>query len=176
MEEQLKQRLVGGAVLVSLIVIFLPMLLDDGVDSDPLLSQPRMPEKPKALQQGFNSQTILPEPITAENKLPLQVEKVTQPAPVKPAANTRTGKIDRPTPGAWLIQVASFSHKKNAQKLLEGLNKANLPAELKQVTIEGKRHYRVQILPQLDKKQAQEMVQKIKKKFNLKASLIRYSG
>lgn len=176
MEEQLKQRLVGGAVLVSLIVIFVPMLMDDGVDSDPVPPQTRMPEKPKALQRPFNSRTILPEPITTENRLSPQVEKVTQPVPAKPAANTRTGKIDRPTPGAWLIQVASFSHKKNAQKLLEGLNKANLPAELKQVTIEGKRHYRVQILPQLDKKQAEEMVRKIKKKFNLEASLVRYSG
>ena len=33
LEERLKQRLLGGAVLVALVVIFVPMLIDEPVDS-----------------------------------------------------------------------------------------------------------------------------------------------
>ena len=52
LEERLKQRLLGGAVLVALIVIFVPMLIDEPVDSR-VVADHRIPEKPVALEKSM---------------------------------------------------------------------------------------------------------------------------
>lgn len=173
MEERLKQRLVGGAVLVSLIVIFVPMLVEEKVVSDTTFSKTNIPEKPKIQQRQLESHTILPKPIT--QKKPLEPSPEIEES-AKLDDGKRFGKIERPTPAAWIVQVASFSRRENANKLGNRLSKAGMPVQLKEVVIKGKRHYRVQMLPQLDKKQAEKLVKRIKKEFDLKASVVRYAG
>ena len=180
MEERLKQRLIGGAVLVSLVVIFVPMLMEERVVSERTFARTKIPEQPKVLQPRPQPETntILPKPIARvepPEPLPEQVEPV-KPVPVKPDEVQRFGKIERPTPTAWMVQVASFSKQQNAEKLVDKLKKAGMPAQVKTVQINNKQHHRVQMLPQLDKKQAEELVKRIKKKFGLKASVVRYAG
>ncbi|MEN8178548.1 MAG: SPOR domain-containing protein [Pseudomonadota bacterium] len=175
MEERLKQRLIGGAVLVSLIVIFVPMLLEDKVVSKRSFSETRIPEKPKVLQRPLETRTILPEPIARVEQEPPEPppEKV---EPARSDEDQRLGKIERLTPTAWMVQVASFSQQKNAKKLVDRLKKAGMSAQVKVVKINSKQHYRVQMLPQLDKNQAEKLVKRIQKKFGLKASVVRYAG
>ena len=47
MEQGLKERLVGAAVIVILAVIFIPMLLDDSEDGDILITETNIPPKPE---------------------------------------------------------------------------------------------------------------------------------
>ncbi len=185
MEERLKQRLVGGAVLVSLVVIFVPMLMEERVVTERAFSETKIPEKPKIFQQQQESHAILPDPIARVDPVkPVEpVEPVEEAEPIPESVESsppeevqRFGKIERPTPSAWMVQVASFSKQQNAQKLVDKLNKAGMPAQVKEVRINSKLHYRVQMLPQLDKNQAEEVVNTIKKKFGLKASVVRYAG
>jgi len=194
LDEQLKQRLVGAAVIVSLIVIFVPMLLDEPDDSEPVEMDTRIPDKPQALQDPLPSREILPKPVPAQ-----PTPGVAEPEPVQPpedwsaeeapsvpdqkaSENTpsvvetpSSGESGRSTPAAWVVQVASFTHRENATRLVERLKQADMPAQLQEVKIGGKQHYRVQMLPQLDRKDAEKLINRIDKAFKLKATLLHYS-
>jgi DedD protein len=79
MHDQLKKRLVGGAVLVALAVIFLPMLLEEESPLDEGFSEQPIPPSDLG-QQGFRSQT-LPLPGGDGGNLP-PVEPLIEPPPV----------------------------------------------------------------------------------------------
>lgn len=86
MDERLKHRLVGAAVLVSLAVIFLPMLLNNAGESGPTITSTNIPPKPK---NGFSSRVMPveePQPRVAAVTAPQaaaekQGAKATGPAP-----------------------------------------------------------------------------------------------
>ncbi|MGD8587922.1 MAG: SPOR domain-containing protein [Chromatiales bacterium] len=197
MDEQLKQRLVGAAVIVSLIVIFVPMLLEEPDDTEPVAVDTVIPDKPPALQRPLPSREILPQPVSPvpmtsvaeleqtppvdsavadEEPVSLESTESTSPASAsKPRADDAGSKGGRSTPTAWLVQVASFTQKENASRLVERLRQADMPAQVQEVMIAGKRHYRVQMLPQLDRKDAEKLIKQINQKFKIKATLRRYS-
>jgi DedD protein len=93
----------------------------------------------------------------------------------KPRSDDAGTETKRSTPTAWLVQVASFPHQENAARLVERLREADMPAKLQEVMVAGKRHYRVQMLPQLDRKDAEKLIKRIKQEFKLTATLRRYS-
>lgn len=178
LEERLKQRLLGGAVLVALVVIFVPMLIDEPIDSR-VVSDHRMPEKPVAIEKAMP--TILPPP-PVENPAPSTTNR-TQPAaetpvqappPSPPPREVGSNKVAKASPTAWVIQVASLTVEKNAEKLVSDLKKADLPATLKRVTVDGKRHYRVLVGPEVNHKIAMKMVEQIKRDFKLTPKIMRY--
>jgi DedD protein len=175
LEERLKQRLIGAAVLVALVVIFVPMLIDEPVDSK-LVSDHSIPEKPAELTKPVKA--ILP-PVPPEQ--PAQADQAPNNPPVEtkppPPANLSEKTSDlseRKTPAAWMIQVASLSVRKNAQKLVADLRKSEMPAQFDQVQIDGKTLYRVRVGPEVDFKTAERMADRIKAKFKLKPRVLRY--
>jgi DedD protein len=93
----------------------------------------------------------------------------------KPPSEQAGSEAGRKTPSAWLIQVASFTQQENATRLVDRLKQAHMPAQLHEVMVAGKRHYRVQMLPQLDRKDAEKLIERIKKEFKLNATLRHYS-
>jgi DedD protein len=176
LEERLKQRLLGGAVLVALVVIFVPMLIDEPVDSK-VVSDHRIPAKPETLEKPMPA--ILP-PSPAESATPVEVPK-NQPSKEKVQAQTptpvvkpKTIRVDKPSPSAWMIQVASLTIKGNADKLVADLKKAELPAIVEKVEVEGKRHYRVRVGPEVNHKTALSMAERIKRDFKLTPKVLRY--
>ena len=176
LEERLKQRLLGGAVLVALIVIFVPMLIDEPVDSR-VVADHRIPEKPVALEKPMPE--ILPPTLPSG---PAERESMPEPPPmpdppsqpVKPAVTQPSPPPERSSPTAWMIQVASLTVKDNAQKLVADLKKADMPAQLESVKVDGKTHYRVRVGPEVDFKTAERMADKIKKDFKLAPKVLRY--
>jgi DedD protein len=185
LEERLKQRLLGGAVLVALVVIFVPMLIDEPVDSK-VVSDHRIPAKPETLEKPMPA--ILP-PSPAESATPVEVPKnqpskekvqAQTPTPVvqaqtpTPVVKPKTIRVDKPSPSAWMIQVASLTIKGNADKLVADLKKAELPAIVEKVEVEGKRHYRVRVGPEVNHKTALSMAERIKRDFKLTPKVLRY--
>lgn len=159
MDEGLKKRLIGAAVLASLAVIFVPMLFEDPPVRPPPL--PPLPSKPpirdfasEMLREEVPAVTPLaPRPVTENGDRGL-VAPEGKPAaePPKP----RTGL------SAWVVQVGSFSSKENAQKLVEKLRAAKLPtpdAEL--VDLRGKRYYRVKVGPVVERAEADGMLDQV---------------
>jgi len=170
LEESLKQRLLGGAVLVALIVIFVPMLIDEPVDSR-VVADHRLPEKPALLEKPMPE--ILPPELPSA---PAASVPVAEPPsrPAKPAATQSAAQDKRSSPTAWMIQVASLTVRENAQKLVKDLKKADLPAQMESVKVGGKTHYRVRVGPEVDFKTAERMAEKVKKNFKLAPRVLRY--
>jgi DedD protein len=175
LEERLKQRLLGGAVLVALVVIFVPMLIDEPVDSK-LVSDHRLPPKTEEIE--IPMPTILPPPPETTSpppEAPLKPSLSEQAEKKRPqVARRRSAEVKKRTPSAWMVQVASLTVEKNAERLVSDLKKAKLPALLEKVDVGGKRHFRVRVGPEVNHQTALNMAEQIKRDFKLTPKVLRY--
>ena len=181
MEQMLKQRLVGAAVLVALGVIFIPMLLDDAaMDSEP---PPGLVDS-ELDEAEFNSRIV---PID-EAQLAAAREAAALPPPLDPptavtdlapeagahaapeAASERTGVP------AWVVQLGSFSEQANARKLESRVREAGFPAFVEEVTAESGPVYRVRVGPELRRSSAESVRSQLEKKVKEKGIVMRYPG
>lgn len=174
MDDGLKKRLIGAAVLASLAVIFVPMLFEEPPTRPAPL--PPLPSKPpisdfasEKLREEIPAITPLAprEPVVEAPASPVPAQPSETPEP--PAAEPRTGLT------AWVVQVGSFSSRENAENLVAKLRAANLPtpdAEL--VDIRGKRYYRVRVGPVVERAEAQGMVDKVSSVAGTKVQVRQY--
>jgi len=160
-EEGLKKRLLGAAVLASLAVIFIPMLIDDQSVGDTALHEiPAVPER-----RSFSSSMLKEEVIRPQLPRPVvvaEIEKVS----VEPIEAEKPKEIVKPLTGlnAWVVQVGSFSSSENANKLIAKLRKAGFQTQdAERIQIRGKTWYRVRVGPMVEKQKAQKLVPKINK-------------
>lgn len=195
MDEGLKRRLVGATVLVSLVVIFVPMLLDD----DPVIETgiyktniPPMPERDfssrvipsddetLAIPPVDRRPVIVPlkkptESVVSSSSTPDSAPESTQSSPAEeakaPAVEPRVGLT------AWAIQVGSFSNRENAEKLVAQIREMKYAAFMEQADVDGKTVFRVKVGPEIDRKLADKMLDKLNKDLkplNLKGSVKSY--
>ncbi len=204
MDKALQKKLVGAAVLIALVVIFLPMLLDGGnKEEKPVSVVIKSPDKPtyevpnrlerpqpmpqpvqQTMTQPGNPQIaappsqpslaaqaggqapqvapIQPPPVEKIQSLTPAPKPVTRPAPVatakphKPATTRPTRPVtkktaphpDRAGKGAgYVVQVGSFSLRKNAAAMRDKLKRQGFPAFVQEVEIRGKPIFRVKVGP-----------------------------
>lgn len=163
MNEALKRRLVGATVLVSLAIIFLPMLFD---------SAPQKSAVDAALRP-------VPEAPGVKFESELLQENISRPVPVNVSAKTENPVKQKPKPkvgiSAWVIQVGSFSKKENAQKLVDRLRKAQFDTmDPEAVDLRGRFLYRVRVGPLVQESEAKKMLPGIEKVSGLKGRIVRY--
>ncbi len=206
MSHDLKRRLIGATVLISLAIIFLPMILEH----EPLMvDRGEMTPIPQAPDEKFKSSLIRDEvledkPQAAANQVvpaaPQAAAEDSAPAPaveikptatadaaptVKPEPVKQTPKpVEKPAPApeqakpgpsAWVIQVGSFSNQENAKKLVQRLRKAGLDTlDPQPAVVNGKQLYRVKVGPELDKRNAEKLLPKVKQVAGLQGTVIRY--
>jgi DedD protein len=170
LEERLKQRMIGAAVLVALVVIFVPMLIDEPEESK-FITEHKIPQKPPALIKP-TPQILPPEPKAAE--VPVEVPKPPPEPIAKVEKKPSPEKTERKSPTSWMVQVASLTVKKNAEKLVSDLRKADMPAHLERVSVDGKQHFRIRVGPVVGLKTAEKMAQNIKHDFKLSPKVLRY--
>lgn len=183
MNEQVKQRLVGAVVLISLAVIFIPMLLDGGNNS----SMPRYGSNIPA-QPDFDFEPLeIPiqpiEPAPAER--PRVIDKVEPPvvAASKPAATkplvskpvvapkpaaAPPAPVAKGDPVSWIVQVGSFSQSANALGLRDKLRKNGFTAFVEKYRDKGKTSYRVRVGPELKRETAEKHLDQLEVKLKLK--------
>ena len=198
MGEGLKKRLVGAAVLASLVVIFVPMLLDREPILEQGLQQSNIPPRP---EREFSSRVLPSEsdplsksptgivPIPSRVESPVVAEKAAPPVvsqpEMLPAPTTRESKpVPGPVPpqqrtalSSWVIQVASFSSRENADNLMKKLRGEAFDAFVEPAEVNGKRVYRVRVGPEIDRRQADKIllqVNRILESQKLKATLRTY--
>lgn len=159
MDDSLKKRLIGAAVLASLAVIFVPMLFED----PPARIEPMKPLPEQPPIRDF-----------ASDKLREEIPAITPLAPPQPAVETPAVATAPSAPNAtpepaqrtglsaWVVQVGSFSSNENANKLVAKLRAADLPAaEPELVDIRGKRYFRVRVGPVVQRADAEAMIDKV---------------
>jgi DedD protein len=199
-ERRLKQRLVGAVVLVSLVVIFVPMLLEDepvlrrgidgtnipalppGMDEFPSRTLPPPYEEPapstRRPETGAFRLPPLPEPAPQDEAAAGTPDPAPAPQPASPSPQAAPKPASRQGPpqaepadadtrppggiSAWVVQVASFTRRDNAQALVERLRGQALEAFVEQAEIAGRTWYRVRVGPELDRTEADAMRARIR--------------
>jgi DedD protein len=182
-DEGLKKRLIGATVLVSLVVIFVPMLLEDEPVLSTELEENIIPEKS---DDDFSSKLLpletedLSQPLVEELE-PL-VEEESKDAPAQETAEKSPEPVTQEQPvvekksepetkvglSGWVVQVGSFSKRDNAEKLVKELQTKKYAAFTDQVDINGKILHRVLVGPEVDKKRAEELMGKLNKHLEAK--------
>jgi len=199
-DERLKKRLVGATVLVSLVVIFVPMLLEDEPMVETGIHETNIPPKP---ERDFSSRVIPAEdeklsvpPVSRRPQIvplkpppaPAVVKKTEPPTLSAPAEQVETKPAEQPEmkpPAvepregltAWVIQVGSFSNRDNAEKLVQQIREMKYAAFMEQADVDGKTHYRVKVGPEVDRKLADKMLVSLNKDLkalNLKGTVKSY--
>jgi DedD protein len=177
-EESLKKRLIGATVLVSLVVIFVPMLLEQEPVVSPTIDETNIPVPP---EREFSSRILpletetldsLPEetPTQApEASAPPEQPEVSKPEPETaaeaaspPAQSAEESAQLRVGLSAWVIQAGSFSNRNNADKVVQDLQGKKFPAFVEKTDLKGQTLYRVLIGPEVDRKRAEAMAEKLK--------------
>ena len=168
MEDSLKKRLIGAAVLASLAVIFVPMLFEEPPSRPPEL--PPLPQQPPP--RDFAS-TMLREEVPAVTPL------APRPEPTETTGTSGSTPAEPVVPkaglSAWVVQVGSFSSRENAEKLVGKLREAALPTpDPELVDIRGKRYYRVKVGPVIERAEADAMVDRVNAVSGVKSQVKSY--
>ena len=199
MEQKLKERLVGAAVLVAIAVIFIPIILNDSQETESI-SGSNIPEKPetnfnsriipvlgddeKALLNTIESKNIGSEDDQNKSDRNIVVEKVLSDND-KIADKIPTGKEaiknevkdevkDDVGLSAWIVQLGSFTDEDNAQSLNEKIRKAGYPAFVEPLKKNGKINYRVRVGPEIRRSEADLLLKNLKDKMNLDGIVVSY--
>jgi len=167
----MKQRLVGAVVLVALVVIFVPMLLDDEPMVTSSISKSNIPPQPKSKfpTKIIAQKEVKPLRLTTSKIAPAKTTGSKPKAkPVTAVPKARTGL------SAWVVQVASFEKRANANKLVKRLQAKKLSAFVEQASVDRKTVFRVRVGPEVDHKKAEGIRNRIKREFKLKGKIERY--
>jgi len=189
-ENKIKQRVVGGLVLLALAVIFIPMVLDFRKDYDQVINGTNIPPKPKdfrieTFELNETPQVEVPRLSTAESveetvsKHPLVQQKraADAAAPQPPPPIERAAAVKKNVPAAsshegWTVQVGSFGSKTNAQGLRDKIAKKGFTAFVDSVNVNGKLSHRVRVGPTVDKGKANSLKNRLQKEMSLKGLVI----
>jgi DedD protein len=202
---QLKQRLVGAIVLVSLGVIFIPMILPGNNESQDIKGS----NIPPAPDYQFTPPPEPPKPPVIEKAAPIVEEAVPQtpkekPKP-KPKSKSKSKSVDesidalirkaippsvapsssreeasssktdmKQVANAWVVQVGSFSSRKNALALRDKIREQGHASFVEEIKGEKGMIYRVRVGPELTRDLAEDLKAKLQKQLKLKGLVLKY--
>ena len=185
MDRALKERIIGAAVLVVVVVLVVPVFLDGPPQSGEIVSE-RVPLPGQAaegetrtvvLDRDRDEPVPVPAPVTepeTERAQPVQPESKPgpkpetspepepKPEPAKPAAQQPAPAGESPT-GMWAVQLGSFGNQQNAERLAADLRKQGFAAFLSQLSTGSGELHRVRIGPQKDRESAEAMAERLAK-------------
>jgi len=180
MDERLKRRLVGAAVLVLAAVVFVPMLLDQGggapqqpprmVPSPPPRIVPTQPPRIVPTQPPDDADARVV-PLNRNAPVAAPVPAKPTPAEDKPAARTTIAPAPAEPPG-FAVQLGSFSKADNARGLRDKLVAGGYKAFLKSSGSVS----RVYVGPQRSRAEAEKMLKKLRTDTKLKGIVVNFSG
>jgi DedD protein len=196
----LKQRIIGALVLVSLAVIFVPMMFDEPhserktsaiqIPEEPPFPEVDMPEpdttEPPAYSMEELSPETDPEPvaepaveqnITGESAEPEAVPEQAETADSRPSEEDEpvAAEFTRSLKGAWVVQLGSFGSSENATRLREQVREKGYSSHLQEITRGDSQLTRVFSGPFAEKAEAERAKQALDKAFGLN-SLVTSGG
>jgi DedD protein len=189
MEQQLKQRLVGAIVLVSLAVIFIPVILegprdewaprDHTIPEPPGLdySAPDMLPIPAAEDTQYDTAPERPVKTPVADAPSAAPEHAAVPPPVaevppEPPKKTIQDKQEQALKAGWYVQVGSFGQSDNAGRLRDRLAEAGIAAHLQTVGSGKRVAYRVLAGPSGSRASAEKLQASLAASHKLKGLVI----
>ena len=203
MEQGLKERLVGAAVIVIVAVIFIPMLLDNSEDREVVITRTNIPPKPETIpeppqENEFSSRIVPlkkeapatgvvktepeipppepePAPVAVEDKTEAPVSEVTGKGQTSTAAVIENEEpVTNVGLSAWVVQLGSFSSQENAEKLNRQLRDAGFRSFVEPLKQNNTVSYRVRVGPELKRSDAEAINTKIKTAMKLDGIVVHY--
>ena len=198
-EEQtvnIKQRIIGAIVLVSLGIIFIPLLLNGGLDSKQSISGNNIPPMPKTLKRELveppkaiktpQAKVIVSKPVfsSSSSSKPNPVSKpvrnvaykADKPVKEKTITEHQYKQVSKPATArinsAYTLQIASFSKKSNAVALRDKLRNKGFKAYIEQISTAKGKMYRLRAGPYLQFDQISRQKKKIEKQFKVSNTVI----
>lgn len=167
MDKTLQQRLIGAILLVTLGVIFIPVLLDGSGFKSRNSRSIEMPPEPKFPPLSE---------IKLEPVVPTHVKQKSAPVIVKQPepGNPITSAALKQPGNAFALQVSTVTVKDNAYTLRDKLRKDGYAAYVEARTKDGKTSYRVRIGPELDKRKIEKMKADVKKEHGLDGFIVNH--
>ena len=188
MNETLKQRIVGIAVITAIAAIFVPMLFDAPLSDDELytnelvLPQEQSNNETLFVKEAVIAPVLIKKPVADDiqaatlNKIPATAEEVlSQPIPAKVNLQNKAiqQSIKETKLTGWIIQVGSFSQEKNALEFRDKLRKHKFTAYVDSTsTAKHGTLYRLRVGPELDEKRALKTKQRLESKYRVKTLLV----
>ena len=185
MDRALKERIIGAAVLVLIVVLVVPVFLDGPPEEGeivservPLPGQAEQDTKTVVLDRDRNSPVPTGEtsesPATTPRPQPAPAQTTALPEPEPEPAETREApepvveetapqpSVDASSTGMWAVQLGSFGNADNAERLAADLRSQGHAAFLSQVSTEAGQRHRVRIGPQKDRASADAVAAKLR--------------
>jgi len=193
---KLRARLWGAAVLIALLVIFLPLLLD-GSGSE---SQYRRVESLRAEPPRILDAKGVPEPVEMVEKAPtpaileqegvaarlnaletvkpvaeVQIAEAVQPQVVAPTPRTGAPMTKSAEPlTAWVVQAGSFGDEANALAVRNKLRRAGFPSFVTPANDTAIPMFRVRVGPMINLQQAEANRNKVMRLLDREAIVVSY--
>ena len=177
MDQNLKHRLTGAIILVSVAVIFIPVILE-GPDNEWAPLSHSIPEAP---QLDYRANLDVPAPIEA----PVPVKRTAVQEPAEPAETAVPTPEPEPVEQAqpaknslsgWYVQVGSFSQELNASGLNKRLEKSGYETRLQKSTTETGYAWRVMVGPGKTRGEAEKLRDRLARERQLKGIVINDPG
>ncbi len=202
MNQLLKQRLVGAVVLVSLAVIFIPIILE-GPEHEWSPRTQGMPEPPQITYHaeddvelplpveappeaagpapgGVTAEPQSRSPVDAGSATAIQPSSGNEPAAAAPAPAPQPVRASPPpvpaASGDWVIQVGRFTQRLNAQGLRDRLKKAGYAAFLREDKSDSGQSWQVLVGPLKTRGDAEKIRDELASKRHLKGFVIQNKG
>jgi DedD protein len=184
MDRALKERIIGAAVLVLVVVLVVPVFLNGPPARDEIVSEhvnlpgqsdqktqtvvlerDRTAPVPAAVESGSTEQPAASGAETRQQQLPAPVIARSAPEPAAQPAAAEASPPDSSTSptGMWAVQLGSFGSAENAERLAADLRKQGYAAFLSEVDTKSGHLERVRIGPQKDKAAAEAVAEKLHK-------------
>lgn len=170
----LKHRIIGAVILVSLAVIFLPMILSEREPPSELKAISEIPGKGSAPDVAPAPEALPPS--TFEHALPVPVPETTPAPATKPAAPAPAkapASSARPAKG-WVVQVGIFANAANAARLGDKLKAQGHEVMLENITQNNEKRVRLRVGPFADKGAAQQAQTKIRQDAGVSGAVVSY--
>lgn len=192
LDRRLKQRIVGAAVLLALVVVFLPMLFNREDEQRRVrVEAPPMPAMPPVVVAPAEP-VVVPEPVSEPSQVESQEPSVAAvPMPVPPPAIQPEAPVVVPpvapvpavapaqppsrldtdgVPISWTVQLASLSSRARAEELQQKLRSQGFDAYIR--TVDGM--HRVFVGPLLERAAAERVREQIARQHRLSPIVLRF--
>ena len=172
MDSSLKYRIVGAAVLLSLAVIFIPMVLDGSGQTSVTKIDMEIPPEPKIVFSDEIQQSDL-EPKPTQTPQEDRVVTATQVDPVnnivpEVTVSNKTGSELM----SWVVQVGAFGEREKATSMQKKLVDAGYDAIVEVGSNQGKEYFRVKVGPLISQDVATQTRDKLRKDLKLETAFV----
>ncbi len=182
MEERLKQRLVGAAVLACAGVVGIPLLLGDPLEPRsattlvefPLLPEGKFNSRVVPLETPIDRSESIREGAKATSTTHFESAKLRSAPQVVPAPSGADGADTEAPLAAWVVQLASFAKAENAMRLRDKLRDQGYTAFIEKVQGTKMPVTRVFVGPRLRREQANKTLETLRKQTGLEGLVVRY--